>query len=274
MKKILSIVFVISAMCISTWAACSESTRKELEALDRSWGEASISGNRSALMGIYADEYQSVPDMQGKMGAIDAAMAAFETQKASGKPADRVDFDHYLISCTPGTATLSHRNTVWGPNGHDGKPAKFYSRSVHILEKRGGRWQVVSNAGGPLDDAAAIWYLEQDWNDANRARNKAWFEENYASDYSSISSTTGKLFSKSSDILDAMSDKGKIELTETTDMNIRVDGNAAVVTGVYRTKGTDDKNAAYDRRIRFTDTWIKRDGRWQVWATTGTTIAN
>ena len=130
----------------------------------------------------------------------------------------------------------------------------------------------MSNAGNPLDDSAIIWYLEQDWNDAAPKRDKAWFEKNYASDFSSVSSTTGKLSNKAEDIADLMNDKGTLELTETTDMNIRVDGNTAIVTGIYRTKGKDDKGVAYDRRSRFTDTWIKRDGRWQAWATAGAII--
>ncbi len=274
MKKILSIVFISAAMCISTWAACSESMRKELEALDRSWGEASITGNRNALMALYADDYQSVPDMQGKTAAIDAAMADFEAQKASGRPADRVDFDHYLITCTPSTATLTHRNTVWGPNGADGKPTKFYSRSVHFLEKRGGKWQVVSNAGGPLDDIAMIWYLDREWGTAVHDRNRGWFEENFADGFTSVSSTDGKLYSKSAEIASTMNDKGKVTFADSTDVNVRVDGNTAVVNGVFIVKGTDEKGVAYERRSRYTDTWIKRDGRWQAWATAGTFITN
>ena len=63
-----------------------------------------------------------------------------------------------------------------------------------------------------------------------------------------------------------------MELVETTDMNVRVDRNMAVVTGIFRTKGKDAKGAPFDRKIRYTDTWIRRDGRWQAWASQGTPI--
>jgi hypothetical protein len=33
------------------------------------------------------------------------------------------------------------------------------------------------------------------------------------------------------------------------------------------------KGAAFDRKVRFTDTFVKRDGRWLVWATQGTAIS-
>jgi ketosteroid isomerase-like protein len=130
---------------------------------------------------------------------------------------------------------------------------------------------VVSNAGNNLDDNAVLWYLEQDWNDALMKRDGAWFEKNYASDFSSISSMSGNLSGKAQEIADIVNDKG-LELAETTDMNIRVEGNFAVVTGIFRTKGKDEKGVAYDRRSRFTDTWIKRDGRWMAWASQGTLI--
>ena len=161
--------------------------------------------------------------------------------------------------------------TVWTPDGTDGKPETFYTRSVPVLEKRGGKWQVVSNAGGSIDDYAVLWYLEQDWNDAVLKKDKAWFEKNYASDFSSISSTSAKLLNKAEAIADDTDPKVTMEVVETTDMDIRIDGKTAVVTGIFRTKGKDEKGA-FDRKIRYTDTWIKRDGRWQAWATAGTII--
>jgi hypothetical protein len=77
---------------------------------------------------------------------------------------------------------------------------------------------------------------------------------------------------KNEDIADTMNDKGTVDLTETSDMNIRIDRSTAIVTGIYRSRGKDDKGVAYDRRIRFADTWVKRDGRWQAWSTAGTLI--
>ncbi len=217
-------------------------------------------------MSIYADDYVGFPAMVNKTSAINATMATFELNKTI-PPTATTTADHYMISCTPVSATITHRNATVAKSG-----STTYSRSVHILEKRGGKWQVVSNAGNSLDDNATIWYLEQDWNNALMKRDAAWFEKNYASDFSGVSSTSANLANKSQEISDIVNDKG-LELTETTDMNIRVEGNMAVVTGIFRTKGKDDKGIAYDRRARYTDTWIKRDGRWQAWASQGTLIS-
>lgn len=270
--KTISILFLIAMMAISAAAECSDADKKTLAALDATWSTAGQNGDKAALMSIYADDFMGLPGMQSKVSAIDATMRTFERNKANPAGANKVVADHYIISCTPVSATVTHRNTVWTPDGTGGKPETFYSRSVHILEKRNGNWQVVSNAGNDLDDYAILWYLEQDWNNAVWKKDRAWFDKNYAADFTSISSTTAKVMNRAEDIADIVDDKGTNEFVETTGMNIRIDGNYAVITGTFRVKGKDAKGAGFDRKIRYTDTWIRRDGRWQAWSSQGTPI--
>ena len=47
------------------------------------------------------------------------------------------------------------------------------------------------------------------------------------------------------------------------DVRVRVFGDAAVVTGRTRGRG-ESGNKPYDVEIRFTDTFVRRDGRWQA----------
>jgi ketosteroid isomerase-like protein len=49
-------------------------------------------------------------------------------------------------------------------------------------------------------------------------------------------------------------------------------GNSAVVTGVYREKGTFN-GKSYLRRGRFTDTWVSQNSVWQCVASQSTLIA-
>jgi len=165
-------------------------------------------------------------------------------------------------------ATITHRNVI--TTMVDGKEKTTYSRSVHFLEKRSDRWQVVSNAGNPLGDSALLLYMEREWNDAELARDYAWHERNYSDDFSGISSRTGALSTKSEDI--ASSKKATVTSANLSDLDVRVEGDSAIVTGINHVMGTDDKGA-FDRKVRFTDTFVKRDGRWLVWATQGTAIS-
>lgn len=45
-------------------------------------------------------------------------------------------------------------------------------------------------------------------------------------------------------------------------VNVHLHSNAAVVTGVYREKGTENAKP-YDLRARFTDTWVFENGEWR-----------
>ncbi len=271
MKSILLVGFLLIFTTVNGWSQCSDSAKKELEAFDREWGRASLAGERDKMMAIYADDYSSVANSETKTSAIAGAMADYEAEKI--KPSGiKTTHEHYVIACTPATATISHRNTTWTPGVGDGKATSSFSRSVHVLEKRGGRWQVVSNAGGSLDDYATLRYLDQDFNDAIFKRDKGWFEHNYSPIFGSVSSSSARVMSRSADIEDTINDKSKYDIVESTETQIRIDGGTAIVNGVFRMKGTNESGVATDRRIRYTDTWIKRDGRWQVLASAGTTI--
>ena len=257
-------------MAMAAIAQCSDADKKALEAFDHAWGEASRGGDRTALTAIYADDYMGLPGMQAKGPAIDSAVKSAEKNKANPAGADKVTYDNYIITCTANTATISHRNTVWTPDGSGGKPETFYTRSVHFLEKRGGKWQVVSNAGSGLDEYDVVWYLEQDWNNAFWKKDKSWFDSNFASDFVSISSGSGTMTDKNEEIASIVGDKNTYDMVETKDMNVRMEGNVAIVTGIFHLKGKDEKGAAFDNKIRYTDTWAKRDGRWVAINSQGT----
>ena len=272
MKSIFLMLVVTFAFSGYAIGECAVVDKKALEAFDHAWSVAGDNGDRAALMNILADDFTGMPTMINKTQSIEGTMRAFDGNKANPQNRDQVSSDNYMISCTPSTATITHRNVVTTKNGTGGKEETFYSRSVHFLEKRGGKWQAVSSANHSLDDYGVLMYLEHDWNNAYKTRDVSWFEKNYAADYSNVSSGTGKIYTKASDLAEFKTDKSVTESAELSEMNIRVDGSTAIITGINHVKGRDEKGQPMDYRLRFTDTFIKRDGRWQVWATQGTRI--
>jgi ketosteroid isomerase-like protein len=272
MKNILLMIVVMFALAGYTFGECSAADRKALEAFDHAWSVAGDNGDRAALTNILADDYVGLPAMISKTQNIEDAMRAFERNKANPQNRDQFSSDNYMISCTPSTATITHRNVVTTKDGTGGKEETFYSRSVHFLEKRGGKWQAVSSANHGLDDYGVLMYMEHDWNNAYVKRDASWFERNLAADYSGVSSGTARIYSKSAELAELKADKSVTEWAGLSELNIRIDGNTAIVTGINQIKGRDDKNQPMDYRLRFTDSFIKRDGRWQVWASQGTRI--
>jgi ketosteroid isomerase-like protein len=267
---------LVVAMCLTgvvslpLHSQCSDAERKRLEEVDRAWGDATQRGDRAALESIIATDFVGAAPTGtvSRASTIDGAVQAAAATRASPAAAPRLTYDHYVITCTPNTGTVTHRNVV--TTNVDGRERTSYSRSVHTFERRGGRWQVVGNAGHTLDDSFTVLYLENDWSRAIRNHDAAWVERNFAADATDISD--GTVRNKAQAIEAMRNDRSVVESDEMSEVGVRVDGNAAVVTGIYRIRGRDASGKPFDHRHRFTDTWIKRDGRWLMWASQGATL--
>ncbi len=266
MKHILAITILIMNASMFAFGQCSDADKKALEAFDLAWETAGQRGDRAYLESTFADDFVALPAMTNKTQTIDNILRRAERSKANPSLADTVISDNYIISCTPTTATITHRLVVTIKNSA-GREETFYNRSVHVLEKRGGRWQAVTNANHEVSDYAVLDYMKRDWNNALIKRDTAWFERNYAADASEIDGKAGAISGRTALIAKMKADKSAVESAELSEIDVRIEGGAAVVTGINRFKGRDEKEQPFDIRFRFTDTFVKRDGHWQVWAT-------
>ena len=267
MRGILVVGALVSVVANPVFAQCPDADAKALEEFDRAWSEVTNKGDRAALATIVADNFTGITPTgtTTKAELIDAAVRNAEQARTSGKPAPKVTYDHYIIGCTPTTATVTHRNAV--TQMENGKERTTYGRSVHVLEKRGERWQVVSNAGHALDDRFTLLYLERDWNQAEMKQDAAWFERTLAEDYTGVDSSTGKPVNKVQNIEGIK--KTTTASANLSGLDVRMQGDTAVITGLTHNTGKDDKGLPYDRKIRFTDVWVKRDGKWVVLSSHG-----
>ena len=272
MKRILTTTLLILFATTLAFGQCSEADKQKLMALDKTWGEAGQRGDKAFLQNVYADDYMNMSSAGTltKTQAIENAGRDAERRRANPQNADSVSHDYYVITCTPNTATITHRNVIAAKV--DGKVQHSYTRSAHFLERRGGEWKVVSDAGGPLGDSGQLLYMEMEWSDADQKGDVAWFERNFAADFYGVSSLTGKLNTKAEEIAEIKNRKEVIESAVSSDMTVRMEGNTGIVTGVYRQTGRDEKGQPLDRRIRYTDVYVKRDGHWLVVASQGTLI--
>jgi ketosteroid isomerase-like protein len=55
----------------------------------------------------------------------------------------------------------------------------------------------------------------------------------------------------------------RVDVVEMSDIKVRMHGDTAVLTGAYHERG-ENKGKAYDYRDRFTDVWMKSDGKWRL----------
>ena len=80
-----------------------------------------------------------------------------------------------------------------------------------------------------------------------------------------LTNSMGKVTTRDDDIAEAKKNDPKYEIFENYDMNARVHGDAAVVTGKTHTKGISG-GKPFDSVFQFTDTFVKDGGRWRLLA--------
>ena len=120
------------------------------------------------------------------------------------------------------------------------------------------------------DISRGLLQMEDAWNDAYVRRDEAWFQQNLADDYTEIGDT-GKTINDKAGAIEAMKDDKSVEIiTQLSDTKVRIEGDAAVITGVNHVRLKDEHGRQQDYKHRFTDTFIKRGDRWLVWANQAT----
>jgi ketosteroid isomerase-like protein len=124
----------------------------------------------------------------------------------------------------------------------------------------------------PPDDKNVLLQIEQGWNLALKNKDVSWFEQNLADDLTDTSSGNGALHSKVEDIAALKKDKTVYDSLELSNLQVRIEGNAGIVTGVNHLKGKDENGEVFEVKLSFTDTYIKRNGRWLVWASQHTRL--
>jgi uncharacterized protein (TIGR02246 family) len=111
--------------------------------------------------------------------------------------------------------------------------------------------------------AGTIRRLEQRWQQAIRENDVATVDELLADDFVGTSST-GRTGNKSTLLRELRRDKNKYDRAEARGMSVRTESdNVAVVTGKTFEIGTTPDGKRFRTSRRFTDTWVKRNGRWR-----------
>lgn len=122
--------------------------QQTLIALDKQWGEAAGKGDTATLSKVLSDKFVGIGDkgqIVGKQEQLAATAPASNVQNTS-YTADEYKFE----SLAPNVILMTHRATTKGTQ--DGKEVTESHRSLHVLQKNGGQWQVVANAQLPIKD--------------------------------------------------------------------------------------------------------------------------
>jgi ketosteroid isomerase-like protein len=127
-----------------------------------------------------------------------------------------------------------------------------------------------SKTTSSADDKSMILALESAWNQAEIHHDATAAAAIMADSFISVDHH-GALQNKSQYLASLKDLSFKPEEIAHSDTTVYLYGNTAIVTSVYRTKGTDD-GKPFVHRGRFTDTWVKLNGEWKCVANQETLI--
>jgi ketosteroid isomerase-like protein len=130
----------------------------------------------------------------------------------------------------------------------------------------------VAQQKNASDEGGHILALETAWNHALEAKDAKALDMLLANTLVSVD-IDGSISSKSEFLAGIQTPDYQPSQAVTEQSNVQVHGDAAVVVGVFRVKGTE-KGRTYVRRERFVDTWIKTNGTWQCVASTAILITS
>jgi ketosteroid isomerase-like protein len=120
----------------------------------------------------------------------------------------------------------------------------------------------VELSGG--DVASTLKSLEQRWEGSFVTHDISVIEHVVAEDFVGTSAS-GRVGNKATMIAEARKDKNTYTSAVSSDMTVHSFGpNIAVVTGVARESGKTSAGKAFSQAFRFTDTWVERNGEWQL----------
>jgi ketosteroid isomerase-like protein len=103
--------------------------------------------------------------------------------------------------------------------------------------------------------------LENEWAKSVVKLDLAFMDRILADDYT-WTDQAGNVHTKAEEIASIKSGQGVVTSSVNNEMKVRVYGDAAVVTGLTTQKGMQEGKEV-SGQFRWTDTWVKRAGRWQ-----------
>lgn len=111
------------------------------------------------------------------------------------------------------------------------------------------------------EDKSRIMALENSWNQAE-LHNDAHAVDLLLADDFVMTVADGYTMNKSQTLASVRDTSYRPDVLQSDDMTVHMYGNTAIVTGAFLEKGKD-KGKPFERRGRFTDTWVNLNGEWR-----------
>ena len=260
--------------------------RAEVVAAEQRRRAAHLDQDADALAQVLAEDFVEVAVSAGRTRATNLA----------DKRAGRVRWTRLVVTDEQVTVfdsvTAAVTGVLDGGGTYDGRPFTRHLRFLRVYLKRDGYWRNIAAANVPLPKEPAavlggtqggagalstqgteveIRSVEQQWALASLHGDTASFNRLMAPDFRSIR-TDGLVMTRVDRLRAFGSGDVRTTALEFSDMQVRVDGNTAIVTGLATRKDTAGGHPR-DFQYRYTRVWQRRGGHWRVVNFQSTTVA-
>jgi ketosteroid isomerase-like protein len=269
MKKLIAITILTAISAISAFAQTSG--EKEILKFIADYDQSYINKDISFVENNLADDYTvSNPD-----GSIKNRIQTLEDiRKDIANPTEKMlSFKSVNDSVrVVGNVAVASGTWMWSGvsmNDSQSEPHNDKGRYTMVLEKRGGKWMLVSEHYSEAQHdrkamEAQVLKVGLAYNEMIVRGNASEIEKILADEYL-YTNEKGEVRNKTEDLATYKTRKSKIESSVTTNQKVRVIGNnAAIETGTFHVKGIGGDGKPFDETERYTSVWMWRDLRWQL----------
>jgi ketosteroid isomerase-like protein len=117
-------------------------------------------------------------------------------------------------------------------------------------------------ASNPASDEEQVRRFAAEWMEAARKKDAPALDRILADGY--VYTDAGGSSTKADSLREARRGGGRTTLLRPEELDVRLFGDTAVLTGRARIQGVSERGVAYDFRYRFTDIVARIDGRWRA----------
>ena len=112
--------------------------------------------------------------------------------------------------------------------------------------------------------AEVITKLDQQWSQTALTKDTAFLKSIWADDLR-FTQPDGKVFDKEAALADVEGNTDTVTSSVISDYKVRVYGkNFAISNGDHHEAGKDKEGKPFSRKFRFTNVWVRKNGKWKV----------
>lgn len=286
-------IFAVGSSPLVSGSQAQSSVEEEIIRLDKAAHEALVKGDLAAYESHFADDYTEIR----WRGGFYTKEQVMQIDRTPGRKMERYDLTDLKARVYGDMAIITgHYSRKAYSTRPDGQRVEIEAQGLFtdVWVKKQGRWLCVANqdtaianpadtpvrplpatAGSPAftaDLSKGQSGVESELLRHERALYDALIKKDFptyagylSDDYAEIRAN-GRFFNKEQVLQAGKRPGGKIERYDLGELKVRVYGDAAIITGRFARKGTAMSLAGqpfdYDEQGRFTDVWVKKQGRW------------